>query len=378
MNQWNLRKGVVLLLLVVGALWLFGAVALAQDEPGVLLVAIQPDSPAAQAGLHRGDIVLRVDETAINDAADLRTAILALAPGAKTTLTILHGDDERQIEVTLGDRNGQPLLGVTPYRTATAAPPFAPGPDGVKPLPPVPPLAEQVMPPMAGMTVTLEIVAIQPDSPAAAAGLQPKEEIVAVKGQKLTSPQLLPELVHSLQPGAVISLTVASPQDGQTERVVAVELGESPTQAGQAYLGIQFAPKMSVELRHLHLRPDAGDQQTPPAPRPFFWERRSHMQPFGPPWWQRLFRFWMSWWGFFWMPAPPPDSAAPDQNYFFFRGEGQPNADEVYLFPAPAPGAAPDIYWFFQEEAPQVDVLVSPPVAQPFLEQSTPLLDDSI
>src|SRR5687768_7760150 len=73
----------------------FGATAFAQgtaeavnaEEPGVLIVSVQDDSPAATAGLHRGDIVLEVDGAPVNSPEELQAALMVLNPGDEVTLT---------------------------------------------------------------------------------------------------------------------------------------------------------------------------------------------------------------------------------------------------------------------------------------------------
>ncbi len=64
-------------------------------ERGVLVLRVQPDSPAAAAGLRAGDVITAVNELAITDAASLQQAVEQA--GVDTPL-----------QVSL-ERNGQPL-----------------------------------------------------------------------------------------------------------------------------------------------------------------------------------------------------------------------------------------------------------------------------
>ena len=41
----------------------------ADPEPGVVIVSVAPDSPAADAGIERGDILLEIDDQAIDGPA---------------------------------------------------------------------------------------------------------------------------------------------------------------------------------------------------------------------------------------------------------------------------------------------------------------------
>ncbi|WP_420437374.1 PDZ domain-containing protein [Candidatus Poriferisodalis sp.] len=79
---------------------------------GARIERIVVDAPAHEA-LHIGDIVQRVDGTAITTAKQLSDTIKANEPGAETTLTALDPDGQlRDVTVTLADRDGVALLGV--------------------------------------------------------------------------------------------------------------------------------------------------------------------------------------------------------------------------------------------------------------------------
>jgi|GEM_PF-184207 len=79
---------------------------------GARIERIVVDAPAHEA-LHIGDIVQRVDDTAITTAKQLSDTIKATEPGAEATLTALDPDGQlRDVTVTLAERDGVTLLGV--------------------------------------------------------------------------------------------------------------------------------------------------------------------------------------------------------------------------------------------------------------------------
>ena len=41
-------------------------------EPGVLIAAVEPDSPADEAGLQAGDLLTHLDGAAVTDGSELR------------------------------------------------------------------------------------------------------------------------------------------------------------------------------------------------------------------------------------------------------------------------------------------------------------------
>ncbi len=73
-----------------------------QTDQGVVILSVEPNSPAAEAGLQQGDVILKVDDTEITSTEMLRQAILAHEIGETMVLTIQRGDSEMSIEVTAG------------------------------------------------------------------------------------------------------------------------------------------------------------------------------------------------------------------------------------------------------------------------------------
>ena len=83
-----------------------------KPEPGVLIVAVGDETPASEAGLQRGDILLAIDGDMVNTAAELRHVILMRDPGDSLELTVKRGEEDLTLAVTLADQDGYPLLGV--------------------------------------------------------------------------------------------------------------------------------------------------------------------------------------------------------------------------------------------------------------------------
>lgn len=69
---------------------------------GALVVQVEPDTPAAKAGLQEGDIIVRVDDKAIHNDGDLVEAISLTPPGTKVTLTVVRNKKEMKIPVVIG------------------------------------------------------------------------------------------------------------------------------------------------------------------------------------------------------------------------------------------------------------------------------------
>ena len=73
-----------------------------QSTPGAPINSVDANSPAAKAGLKKGDIVTRVNTQRIDDADSLIAAIRSHAPGEKVSLTYTRGSQSTTVQVTLG------------------------------------------------------------------------------------------------------------------------------------------------------------------------------------------------------------------------------------------------------------------------------------
>ena len=74
---------------------------------GALVGEVEANSPAANAGLKTGDIILDVNGKQVYDASQLRNMISSLQPGAQVNLKIWRDNAERTLPVTLGELNSE-------------------------------------------------------------------------------------------------------------------------------------------------------------------------------------------------------------------------------------------------------------------------------
>lgn len=85
------------------------AAALGFDKAkGVLVSDVTADTPAAKAGITRGDIVVSVDGAEVNSPRDLTRMIATDAPGATVKLGLLRAGKPVDATVTLASRPEQP------------------------------------------------------------------------------------------------------------------------------------------------------------------------------------------------------------------------------------------------------------------------------
>ncbi|MFO7890349.1 MAG: Do family serine endopeptidase [bacterium] len=75
------------------------------DRPkGVLIDQIMDNSPAQKAGFKPLDIILKVEGKSIKQANEVQSIIALKKPGDEIDITILRDDKQKEIQVTLGER----------------------------------------------------------------------------------------------------------------------------------------------------------------------------------------------------------------------------------------------------------------------------------
>jgi S1-C subfamily serine protease len=61
-------------------------------------------SPADDAGMKRGDVIVQIGDTQIKDGGDVATAVRKHHPDEKVTVTYVRGSDRKTADVTLVQR----------------------------------------------------------------------------------------------------------------------------------------------------------------------------------------------------------------------------------------------------------------------------------
>jgi serine protease Do len=73
------------------------------EADGLLIREVAENSPAARAGLARGDLIVAVGGQPVRGIDDLSGGLRAAAPSGAVDLTVLRGTEERAVHVVLGE-----------------------------------------------------------------------------------------------------------------------------------------------------------------------------------------------------------------------------------------------------------------------------------
>jgi putative serine protease PepD len=76
------------------------------ERAGAAITAVEPGSPADDAGLTDADVVVAADGAPVSSMIDLAAKVRTRLPGEEIVLTVVRGGDEREVTVVLGAATG--------------------------------------------------------------------------------------------------------------------------------------------------------------------------------------------------------------------------------------------------------------------------------
>lgn len=155
------------------------------ENTGALVGEVSPDSPAEEAGLKEGDVIVEFNGRKVTDSRQLRLMVAQTAPGSKAELKLIRDGKEQTLTVKVGELPAEGLAragGRSGGLRRSAEPDLL---DGVT----VDDLDARTrrqynLPPQLQGAV---ITDVDPGSPAAAAGLRPGDVILEINRQRVTS-----------------------------------------------------------------------------------------------------------------------------------------------------------------------------------------------
>jgi serine protease Do len=84
-----------------------------KSPTGALVSAVDPDGPAATAGIKTGDVILKMDGRVVANSTDLPFRVAELKPGTNATLEIWRGGSTKDVGITIGKFENQSVAAAT-------------------------------------------------------------------------------------------------------------------------------------------------------------------------------------------------------------------------------------------------------------------------
>lgn len=179
------------------------------NRQGALIAEVAKDGPAAQAGLTRGDVVLRYNGAAMADASTLRNAVATTPVGQKATMTVWRNGQQQELtvqvrsldestqalRVSIKDRLGVEVRAVTDHEAERY---HLDSPQGVV------------------------ITWVNPKGSLGQAGFEVQDILLAIEDQPIASVDSLAELIAAAQPPVQLTVQALDHRSGQIGSVEVV------------------------------------------------------------------------------------------------------------------------------------------------------------
>jgi S1-C subfamily serine protease len=190
-----------------------------EGKSGAWIREVSPDSPAAKAGLHNGDLVTKVGDKEIKDVEHFTAAIAGHKPGDKVMMWVMRDGKEQKLEVALGERPARkaPAQGANTPRSEHVAKTAYLG------------VHTQEMTPELKQRLNLAVdkgamvTEVMPETPAAKGGLKAEDVIIGVGDKDVANPQELRDAITAGKVGGEVVLKVMRGKDKVEVRCVLAE-----------------------------------------------------------------------------------------------------------------------------------------------------------
>lgn len=196
-------------------------------EYGVIISRVEPESPAAKAGLKENDVIIEYNGIRVEGTLQLNRLVRETPPGRTVTLRIIREGKRQDVKATIGSRES--VWRSLPFRIE--------GPDFSLTLPEIRlPRVELRVSSYSRLGVSVQsltrqlgeyfgvadgrgvlITSVAPGSPAERAGLKAGDVITAVDGKEITSPYTLTRELSRRE--GTVTLTIIRNKQQQTVTV---------------------------------------------------------------------------------------------------------------------------------------------------------------
>jgi serine protease Do len=184
---------------------------------GAMIAAVDPGSPAAQAKLQPGDVILAYDGKPIDRSRQLPRLVADTAPDATVKLTMWRDGKEQEVE-----------LKVAPLNPNRPAPPTPPEPEKPKPPPSLEVLGLKLTKPTADLRKQFSlpdgakgvvITDVPPNGPATTQGLRPGDLVTAIGHETVGSLEEVQQRLAAAKKGGHKNVLVRVEREGNARFV---------------------------------------------------------------------------------------------------------------------------------------------------------------
>ncbi len=183
-------------------------VQMSEEDEGVVISGLLPNSPAQRSGLREGDIILEVDNMKTEQMSEVVDYVSTRKAGDEVELLVLRGEDERRFSVKLArweDLAGELGRG----GRGREFPPDA-GPQEDRPQLGVVLDAEAESP-------GAKIHEVMEGSPASTAGVLAGDIVTAIDGDEVASAQEMARLFSKFSAGEKLEITIS--REGEEKKL---------------------------------------------------------------------------------------------------------------------------------------------------------------
>jgi serine protease Do len=194
-----------------------------KEKGGALVANVQPDSPAAAAGIKPGDVITAVSGQAVTNPRELAIDIADIKPGDAVKLEVIRGGEHQTVSATLAQMPGDDQLASNSgTEQGSSGQPRL----GLALAPLSPDVRNQLDLPRGAAGAV--VAQVQPGSPAEQAGIQSGDLIMGVGELAVSSPEEAVKAIRSAARGDhPVALRIM--RDGQSSFVAVspAKLGDS-------------------------------------------------------------------------------------------------------------------------------------------------------
>jgi len=169
-----------------------------KEDHGALVADVIGGSPAEKAGLKRGDVIMEFNGKAVKDTHDLPRMVATTPVGEKAELALIRGGEKKKISVTIGELKEDQMAAAPSGETGDVDLGM-----GLQEL--NPDLAKQLgIAEAKGLVIT----GVEPNSPAAEAGLNRGDVILEAAQKPVKSVKQFKKIAKDLKPGDGLLLLI--------------------------------------------------------------------------------------------------------------------------------------------------------------------------